>query len=91
MAYPKVLKFEETPESWTLEKLGADGRAREVLAIFDDEGAQPLVVFTVFNDAEPRLAMSSIRAASRPERGPSGPAQRGPDWALSTRVQACPD
>jgi hypothetical protein len=47
-----------------LEKLGADGVAREVLAIYDD-GAQPLVVFTVYNDAEYCMAPLDRHEARR--------------------------
>ena len=48
-----------------MEKLGADGVAREVLAIYDDQGAQPLVAFTVYNDAEYCLASLDKHEARR--------------------------
>ena len=48
-----------------MEKLGADGRAREVLAMYDDEGQQPLVVFTVFNETEHCMAPLDRHEARR--------------------------
>jgi hypothetical protein len=46
-----VLKFEETSDSFDLEKLDATGRERELLCQLDEESPWP-VVMIVYNEAE---------------------------------------